>query len=425
MTFFGPSSCSIPRPVFSPFSSFSLFLDPVWLRQPHPRWPKAVALASCSALSLALSLALAGYTPLAHAQSQLSSTVQLPAGRAASGLVGNAAPAVVAPPATLPATPPATLPALPPAPPPALSAPPTTISAAPSPAPAAADVANPYGLSALWLQGDWVAKGCLLLLALMSMASWYAMVSKLLVLRRLRQQTKESEGIFKNVRLFAGHIAQLSLDNPVRYLADAGTVAVHQYAALKPRVDYDTWLIRAIEQALNTMQTRLQGGMALLATVGTTAPFVGLFGTVWAIYTALVKIGASGQASIDRVAGPVGEALIMTAIGLAVAVPAVFGYNWLLRQNKLAFEGVRSFGAQLHGLLLATTDLTAATAVTAATPFAAPQVPDASVFTPSSPAAEKTPGQDENHTLPSALSSATGSPAPSVPSPSPAQNVKL
>ena len=99
--------------------------------------------------------------------------------------------------------------------------------------------------------------------------------------------------------------------------------------------------------------------MALLATVGSTAPFVGLFGTVWAIYTALVKIGASGQASIDRVAGPVGEALIMTAIGLAVAVPAVFGYNWLLRQNKLAFEGVRSFGAQLHSLLLATTDLTA------------------------------------------------------------------
>ena len=413
MTFFGPSSCLVSGPVSSPFSRFGLFLSSVSLCQPHPRWLKAVALASCSAFSLAL----AGYTPAVHAQTQLSGTVQLPAGRAASGLVGNAAPAVAAPPTSPPTPPPATASGL--------SAPSATTSAAPSPAPAVPDVANPYGLSALWLQGDWIAKGCLLLLALMSMASWYAIVSKLLVLRRLRQQTKESEGIFKNVRLFAGHIAQLGLDNPVRYLADAGTVAVHQYAALKPRVDYDTWLIRAIEQALNTLQTRLQGGMALLATVGTTAPFVGLFGTVWAIYTALVKIGASGQASIDRVAGPVGEALIMTAIGLAVAVPAVFGYNWLLRQNKLAFEGVRSFGAQLHGLLLATTDLTAATAATAATPFAAAPVPEASVLTPSAPASEKTHEQDENHTLPSALSNAAGSLAPTVTSPSPAQNVKL
>jgi biopolymer transport protein ExbB len=225
--------------------------------------------------------------------------------------------------------------------------------------------ANPYGLSALWLQGDWVAKSCLLLLALMSVASWYALLARVLALRKLKKQTRQVQGVFKDVRLFAAHMAKLTADNPVRYVADAGSVAVHQYAALKPRVDYDTWLIRAIEQALNTLQTRMQGGMALLATVGSTAPFVGLFGTVWAIYTALVKIGASGQASIDRVAGPVGEALIMTAIGLAVAVPAVFGYNWLLRQNKLAFEGVRSFGAQLHSLLLATTDLT--------TPAAAPE----------------------------------------------------
>jgi biopolymer transport protein ExbB len=121
---------------------------------------------------------------------------------------------------------------------------------------------------------------------------------------------------------------------------------------MKPRVDYDTWLIRAIEQALSKLQTRMQDGMAVLATIGSTAPFVGLFGTVWAIYTALVQIGASGQASIDRVAGPVGEALIMTAIGLAVAVPAVFGYNWLLRKNKMALESVRSFGAKLHMVLL-------------------------------------------------------------------------
>ena len=220
--------------------------------------------------------------------------------------------------------------------------------------------ANPYGLAAIWLQGDWVAKGCLLLLAIMSMASWYALLAKTFALRRLKIQAKGAQGVFDDVRHFASHVGKLALDNPVRFVADAGTTAVHQYAALRPRVDYDTWVVRAIEQALSSVQVRMQSGMAVLATIGSTAPFVGLFGTVWAIYTALVKIGASGQASIDRVAGPVGEALIMTAIGLAVAVPAVFGYNWLLRQNKLAFESLRGFGAQLHGLLLATTDVTAA-----------------------------------------------------------------
>ena len=219
--------------------------------------------------------------------------------------------------------------------------------------------ANPYGLAAIWLQGDWVAKGCLLLLAIMSMASWYALLSKTVALRRLKIQVKDAQGVFDVGSHFASHVGKLELDNPVRFVADAGSAAAHQYAALRPRVDYDTWVVRAIEQALSGVQVRMQSGMAVLATIGSTAPFVGLFGTVWAIYTALVKIGASGQASIDRVAGPVGEALIMTAIGLAVAVPAVFGYNWLLRQNKLAFESLRGFGAQLHGLLLATTEVTA------------------------------------------------------------------
>ncbi|MES2283851.1 MAG: MotA/TolQ/ExbB proton channel family protein [Pseudomonadota bacterium] len=237
-------------------------------------------------------------------------------------------------------------------------------------------VANPYGLAAIWLQGDWVAKGCLLLLALMSMASWYALLAKTIALQRLRKQAASAQGVFDDVRHFAAHVGKLDTSNPVRYVADAGSAAVHQYAALRPRVDYDTWLVRAIEQALSGVQIRMQSGMAVLATIGSTAPFVGLFGTVWAIYTALVKIGASGQASIDRVAGPVGEALIMTAIGLAVAVPAVFGYNWLLRQNKLAFESLRNFGAQLHSLLLATTDVTQNADAAPMPEAVAPPVPD-------------------------------------------------
>jgi biopolymer transport protein ExbB len=217
-------------------------------------------------------------------------------------------------------------------------------------------VSNPYGLAAIWLQGDWVAKGCLFLLAIMSIASWAVMVTKYLELRRLKAQTVDARGSFNDLHLFSSNVAKLGSDSPLRFVADSGEEAARQFTALKPRVDYDTWIIRAIEQALSKLQTRMQDGMAVLATIGSTSPFVGLFGTVWAIYTALVKIGASGQASIDRVAGPVGEALIMTALGLAVAVPAVFGYNWLLRKNKLALEEVRSFGAKLHMILLATSD---------------------------------------------------------------------
>jgi biopolymer transport protein ExbB len=118
-------------------------------------------------------------------------------------------------------------------------------------------------------------------------------------------------------------------------------------------VDFNTWVSLSIQRALSTVQSRLQNGLTVLATVGATAPFVGLFGTVWGIYHALVKIGISGQASIDKVAGPVGEALIMTAIGLAVAVPAVLGYNWLVRRNKAVMEEVHAFGADLHAVLLA------------------------------------------------------------------------
>ena len=219
-----------------------------------------------------------------------------------------------------------------------------------------ASSANPYGLSALWSQGDWVARACLLLLTLMSTASWYVLVSKLLELRRLKKQTADAAGVFSDFKTFPARIAQLGAESPMRFLANAGSVAVQNYPAVRARVDFDTWIIRAIEQALSALQSRTQGGMAVLATIGSTAPFVGLFGTVWAIYSALVKIGASGQASIDRVAGPVGEALIMTAIGLAVAVPAVFGYNWLLRQNKLALDAVRGFGSRLHVMLLATSE---------------------------------------------------------------------
>jgi biopolymer transport protein ExbB len=107
-----------------------------------------------------------------------------------------------------------------------------------------------------------------------------------------------------------------------------------------------------IQRAVDKVQSRLQDGLSFLATVGSTAPFIGLFGTVWGIYNALTNIGMTGNASIDKVAGPVGEALIMTAFGLFVAVPAVLGYNWLVRRNKSAMEDVRSFSADVHSVLI-------------------------------------------------------------------------
>jgi len=219
---------------------------------------------------------------------------------------------------------------------------------------AAQQAASPYGLGAIWSQGDWVAKLCLLLLVIMSVASWAVMLRKFLELRKMKEHLQQALQSLDGLVNVDEQLEQLKADNPMKYVYSSGVDAVRQFVILKPRVDYDTWIVRALEIALSRVQTRMQEGLALLATIGSTSPFVGLFGTVWAIYSALVKIGASGQASIDRVAGPVGEALIMTSIGLVVAVPAVFGYNWFLRKNKLALENMRQFSSRLHISLLAT-----------------------------------------------------------------------
>ena len=138
-----------------------------------------------------------------------------------------------------------------------------------------------------------------------------------------------------------------------RYIAESGIDASeHHEGTLTENIDHSTWVAMSVQRSVETVQSRLQDGLAFLATVGSTAPFIGLFGTVWGIYHALTAIGIAGQASIDKVAGPVGEALIMTAFGLAVAVPAVLGYNWLVRRNKVAMESVRGFGSDLHGILM-------------------------------------------------------------------------
>ena len=228
---------------------------------------------------------------------------------------------------------------------------PATVALAPSPSIAPA-VENPYGLAAVFGQGDWVAKTTILLLVVMSLASWYVLISKLIAQNRMQAMAKDAELAFSKADSLQQGANAMAADSPYRFIVDASLDAVQQHTSVAGQVDLNTWAAQSIERSVATVQGNSQQGLAVLATVGSTAPFVGLFGTVWGIYNALVKIGASGQASIDKVAGPVGEALIMTAIGLAVAVPAVLGYNWLVRRNKVGMDGVRAFGSNLHTAVL-------------------------------------------------------------------------
>jgi biopolymer transport protein ExbB len=213
---------------------------------------------------------------------------------------------------------------------------------------------NPYGLAALWAQGDIVAKGTLLILVLMSMGSWYVIVTKLFEQSKNMRFAKAAQDSFWTAGTVRQGADTLHEDSPFRFIAEKGLESATKHTGLLGAIDFNTWLSMSIQRAINNVQSRMQDGLAVLATVGSTGPFVGLFGTVWGIYNALVKIGMSGQASIDKVAGPVGESLIMTAIGLAVAVPAVLGYNWLVRRNKAVMEDVNAFGSDLHAVLLAT-----------------------------------------------------------------------
>lgn len=215
-------------------------------------------------------------------------------------------------------------------------------------------IENPYGLEALWAQGDIVARSTLVIMLIMSMASWYVIFTKLWEQHRLMRSGKKAAATFWAAGSIKQGIGALEEGSAFRYIAENGVKATeHHEGTLVEQIDLHTWISMSVQRAVDSVNSRLQDGLALLATVGSTAPFVGLFGTVWGIYHALTAIGISGQASIDKVAGPVGEALIMTAIGLAVAVPAVMGYNWLIRRNKSAMDIVRTFGADVHNVLLA------------------------------------------------------------------------
>ena len=213
------------------------------------------------------------------------------------------------------------------------------------------------GLVNVWVQGDWITRGVALVLLGMSLSSWVVMLNKCLDLRNYGAQAKAVDQFWFSPD-FASGVEKLGTTpaNPFHALAlQAFEASRHQQAAqpmIHHALDMSDWLTRALRNSMDSSTARLQSGLAVLASVGSTAPFVGLFGTVWGIYHALLSIGAAGQASIDKVAGPVGEALIMTALGLAVAIPAVLGYNALVRGNKSVLNKLNRFAHDLHAYFL-------------------------------------------------------------------------
>ena len=235
----------------------------------------------------------------------------------------------------------------------AAAAPAADAAAPAAPAPAAKEeVENPFGISAVWEAG-FVARATLIILSIMSIGSWYIIVTKIIDQQKIFKQQKETTAKFWKASSIAAGTATLTEGSPFRFIAESGTKATaHHDGALLEQIDLSTWVTMSIQRAVDKVQSRLSDGLSFLATVGSTSPFIGLFGTVWGIYHALTNIGMTGNASIDKVAGPVGAALIMTAFGLLVAVPAVLGYNWLLRRNKTAMEDIRSFSADVHSVLI-------------------------------------------------------------------------
>jgi biopolymer transport protein ExbB len=213
------------------------------------------------------------------------------------------------------------------------------------------------GLITLWTQGDWVTRAVALLLLIMSLASWIVILIKALDVIKFKSLGARTEAFWHSAD-FATGLQTLGpqQDNPFVQLAQSGVDASahhrHTQTQLHDTLDVSDWISRSLRNSIDDSTARLQNGLAILASVGSTAPFVGLFGTVWGIYHALMGIGASGQATIDKVAGPIGEALIMTALGLAVAIPAVLGYNALVRGNKAILTKLNRFAHDLHAYFL-------------------------------------------------------------------------
>ena len=242
--------------------------------------------------------------------------------------------------------------------------------------------ANPYGLMQALEQGGILAWSVFGILVFMSLVSWFIIFTKWWDQRKVLADAKDLEKKFWTAPSLAEGAKKLDKNSAFRQIVDDGLRASdHHEGRLTDKVDQHEWVTMALNRSNANVQSKLQGGLAFLASVGSTSPFIGLFGTVVGIYRALINIGVAGQASIDKVAGPVGEALIMTALGLAVAVPAVLGYNWLIRRNKDVSERLGNFAADVHGALVSgsrtPSGINVAPAATASPVAAKPVVPAA------------------------------------------------
>jgi biopolymer transport protein ExbB len=217
---------------------------------------------------------------------------------------------------------------------------------------------SPYGISSIWSQGDAVIKSVAIILLLMSIISWFVIVVRTWGLIRLRKPNHALSDFWHAQSFGEGlHVlGTVRIDNPYRHLAEEGQAALDHHqnhkTDLHGNLPLSDWLTSCLKDSIDQSTDRLQRGLSVLASVGSVAPFVGLFGTVWGIYHALVSIGINGSASIDKIAGPVGEALIMTAFGLVVAIPAVLGYNAINRGNRTVSNKLNRFAHQLHAYFL-------------------------------------------------------------------------
>jgi biopolymer transport protein ExbB len=211
---------------------------------------------------------------------------------------------------------------------------------------------NPYGLVPALQQGGIIAISVFTILVIMSIFSFYILFTKLMQQQKIIAQGRKVRAGFWNSPNLREASTKLETKSAYRAIVDDALLAQEQHSKLTDPIDQHDWMANSLQRSQGAIGARLGEGLAFLATVGSTAPFIGLFGTVVGIYRALIRIGASGQASIDAVAGPVGEALIMTALGLVVAVPAVLAYNWLVRRNKSIMEDLAAFTNDLHGYLM-------------------------------------------------------------------------
>ena len=232
---------------------------------------------------------------------------------------------------------------------PAAAAPAPAAPAVNAPAASNAPTENPYGLGDIVAKRNPVSITILIILGVMSIGTWYIFFMKYFEQSRILTQARTVEKRFWTSGTLAEGVDKLPKNSMFRSVADAGIRASQGGTSL---VGLNDWIAMSLTRQLEDANSRLQSGIAFLASVGSTAPFVGLFGTVWGILQALIAIGVAGQASIDKVAGPVGEALIMTALGLGAAVPAVLLYNFLVRRNKVINEKLRGFAGDLQTYLI-------------------------------------------------------------------------